>query len=689
MQTHYNLCKFYTCVFLLSCCHAVNVYAVDGLTLKVANIKADDWSLKDAVLSLNHLDQTPPQFSLQSATLVLPPPAPNITELDIRCQQFQWSEKEIICAQGQARFNAEFIDAGAFYFSFRLNDETTTIEIKQLSLLGGVVTVHAKKIAENWKIQVNALGINLAELKALLSLEPVAISDGTVDIKLDLSVEQGMVQHLSGVAVVKNLSLQDPQGTLATEAVTVNIAIDATRQQTDLQWQSHISFISGGLYVEPVFLALDVNQVILLSVQGVWNPEQKIIKIDQLLLQHPDILTIKGNAQLTHQTEIGVETANFRVQVPQLKAAAPLYLLPYLESGAFAGIEVSGTAEAQFSIKQNAVDKIRLDLNNLSLNDVAKRFSVDHANAQINWAKQQENTRVSVINWQQLTLQSIPIQAGRIEFSSYNKQLTLLKQTDLTVLDGVLSLKSFSFSAADNRADTSVHFEGEIARLSLEQLTHALNWPPLTGTISGHIPSVHYRDKTLSLDGELKIQVFDGEVTIKKLASSGMFTNFSQFYMDIEFDHLDLEAITQKFDVGYIEGRLSGQIQNLYMENWQAVSFYAWIGTPDEDDSTHKISQKAVENIASIGGGGISDVLSRGFLGLFSRFGYNKLGFGCYLHQGVCQLMGVEATDNGFYLIKGGGLPRINVIGYNPRLDWDILLNRLSRIKTTDEVIVK
>ena len=82
-------------------------------------------------------------------------------------------------------------------------------------------------------------------------------------------------------------------------------------------------------------------------------------------------------------------------------------------------------------------------------------------------------------------------------------------------------------------------------------------------------------------------------------------------------------------------------------------------------------------------------MLSRGFLGLFSTFGYNKLGFGCYLYQGVCQLMGVEAVDNGFYLIKGGGLPRIDVIGYNSRLDWNVFVNRLNRIAASDEAIVE
>jgi hypothetical protein len=127
----------------------------------------------------------------------------------------------------------------------------------------------------------------------------------------------------------------------------------------------------------------------------------------------------------------------------------------------------------------------------------------------------------------------------------------------------------------------------------------------------------------------------------------------------------------------------------LYMENWKPVSFYAWFGTPDDDDSRHRISQKAVRNIASIGGGGAADVLSRSFLRFFETFMYDKIGVGCYLHEGVCQMMGAEAAQQGYYLIKGGGLPRIDVIGYNPRVDWNVLMERLARISTTDEVRIE
>ena len=52
-------------------------------------------------------------------------------------------------------------------------------------------------------------------------------------------------------------------------------------------------------------------------------------------------------------------------------------------------------------------------------------------------------------------------------------------------------------------------------------------------------------------------------------------------------------------------------------------------------------------------------------------------------------MMGVEAAEQGYYIIKGGGLPRIDVIGYNPRVDWNVLMRRLSRISKTDNLIIE
>ena len=680
--------KFYTRIIFLVFFCAFSVHAVDSINFSVNQITAEDWSLKNATLTITHLNKTP-QISLASATLVLPPPLQHIASFSIQCQQIEWHENYLNCSRGLGRFHSEQFKTLAFDFSLQVNHDKSKLEINHLSIFGGQISIYAQENAEKWQVHIKAKNVNLVDLNAMFALDLAEITQGLVDFEIQLKGKQDIVQTLLVSAVLKNLSLHDGSGRVASENLMLATELSAVKQKNDWQWHNNSRIQEGGLFVDPVFLQVDRNNVIVLTANGLWQPDQGRIQIDMLTFEHSDTLFLQGNARLKYHAGLSIEEAALSVHIPQLNSATPVYLLPFLESGVFAGIDLMGSIDAGFTLRQDSVSEVNIELKNLVLDAAEQGLYINQADAQINWAKQQSVTQASFINWQQLKIQAIPFQAGQLDFISFDRQLKLLKQADLKVLGGILSINNFSFAAAGVNNDATVHFDGSINNLSLEKLSTVLNWTPLSGSINGYIPSVRYQDKTLSLDGELKMQVFDGEVSIKNLASSGLFSHLPQFHADIKLDNLDLGILTRKFNTGYIEGRLSGFVQNLYLENWHPVSFYAWLGTPEDDNSTHRISQKAVENIASIGGGGATDVLSRSFLGIFSTFGYNKLGFGCYLHQGVCQLMGVEAIDNGFYLIKGGGLPRIDIIGYNPRLDWNVLINRLKRITASDEVIIE
>lgn len=668
-----------------------DTYAVDSINFSAEQVSADDWVLKDTQLSISQLNQASQQTSLLSAQLILPPPLKTLSLLNISCQHFKWQENNIQCAQGRGRFKSKLLQSLAFDFSFQLQENNNHISIKKLSLLGGVFAIDAQQIAQQWQVHIQAEGVNLSTLKTVFpDLKSLPISAGLVDFELELKGQQAQLEQLSAQVVIKDLSLQDATGTLATEALLLTSELYAGHQGSSAwQWQNTTELLAGGIYVEPVFLELKAQESLKLKSSGLWLAEQQRLILDQFSLNHADMLTLTGKAAFNYQTALSIDSADVTLHIPELSQITPVYVLPFLESSNFEELRLAGLMTAQFSFKQAHITTASLILKNVML-ALDESTSFQQANAHINWAAEQQTTADSFINWQQLTLQSIPFQAGRLDFSLFAKQFELLQPADLKLLGGHFLINRFDIAATEGPSDANVHFNGALKELSLAQLSKVLGWgASLTGSLSGDIPSVRYQDKKLSLDGELKMQLFDGEVSIKDLALSGLFTDFPQFYIDIAFDNLDLKAITQQFDVGHIEGRLSGTVQDLYMENWRPITFYAWIGTPDDDRSTHKISQRAIENIATIGGGGISDALSRGFMSLFSTFKYKKLGFGCYLYQGVCQLMGVEATDNGFYLIKGGGLPRIDVIGYNPSLDWDILVQRLGRIETSDEVVIE
>ena len=60
-----------------------------------------------------------------------------------------------------------------------------------------------------------------------------------------------------------------------------------------------------------------------------------------------------------------------------------------------------------------------------------------------------------------------------------------------------------------------------------------------------------------------------------------------------------------------------------------------------------------------------------------------SIGLHCRLERGVCLMDGIDGevrANGGFVIVRGGGVPALDVIGYNRRVDWDELVNRLQRV---------
>ena len=51
---------------------------------------------------------------------------------------------------------------------------------------------------------------------------------------------------------------------------------------------------------------------------------------------------------------------------------------------------------------------------------------------------------------------------------------------------------------------------------------------------------------------------------------------------------------------------------------------------------------------------------------------------------------GVEEAEQGYYIVKGGGLPpRINVKGYMRRVDWPELIERLKAVSNNPSPVME
>jgi hypothetical protein len=119
-------------------------------------------------------------------------------------------------------------------------------------------------------------------------------------------------------------------------------------------------------------------------------------------------------------------------------------------------------------------------------------------------------------------------------------------------------------------------------------------------------------------------------------------------------------------------------------------AFDAFLFTPPDDRSRRRISQRAITNLSSIGGGsggGVAAVLQGGLLRFFDDFGYDRLGLSCRLANDVCIMGGVEPAPGGYYIVKGRGLPRIDVIGSQARVAWTTLVRQLGTMMQSEIIV--
>jgi hypothetical protein len=255
----------------------------------------------------------------------------------------------------------------------------------------------------------------------------------------------------------------------------------------------------------------------------------------------------------------------------------------------------------------------------------------------------------------------------------------------IPVLDGALSVNDFATSG--ERETWRWRFAGGIAPISMQQLTTALGLPVMHGTLSAEIPTVSYQQSTLKVDGALLFKVFDGTVVAQNLALESPLGKVPRLTADVAMRNLDLDLLTRTFSFGTMTGRIDVDVKALELVNWEAVRFDARVAS-SAGEYPRRISQAAVQNISSLGGAGAAAAIQRSFLGFFETFGYSALGLSCRLESGVCRMGGIENLPQGYVIVKGGGIPAINVLGYNRSVGWRELIERLKRV-TEGNVIVK
>jgi hypothetical protein len=224
-------------------------------------------------------------------------------------------------------------------------------------------------------------------------------------------------------------------------------------------------------------------------------------------------------------------------------------------------------------------------------------------------------------------------------------------------------------AAQGQRLNTSLAVTG----VDMATLSRTMGWPQFPGTLGGAIPSLRWADDRVELGGGLSINVFGGFVDVTRLSLQQPFGTSPVLAGDIAMRQLDLAAITSVFDFGGITGRMDGRVDGLRLVSWNPVAFKAQLLAAGGG----RISQRAVNNLSSLGGSGPGAGLQGMMLRLFKSFGYHRIGLSCALQAEVCHMGGLDGGKDGYTIVEGSGLPHLQVVGHQTEVDWPTLVRRL------------
>lgn len=659
-------------------------HAVERIRLRAASVSMAGQQLNniDATLRIHSADRS--TVDIQAASLLLPKdieaqtglvsalhasctdpvarePLFQCAQLSLQARSSRWSDLRI---EGSAGFNS---DTGRF-----------TASGGGIQLAGAPLRFDVEGNTEDLQAKLELRNLQMPQVKDFLIAQKLPVPDLTYAGHGDMHAN--ILRQGDKTSAEINLSLtdagfQNADFTMIGEKLALNATAKVTLA-TPLSFELQLQGSKGQALAGPVLLDFDRNP---LQVNLSGSYADNAVQITTLRSEQRDLATVTGSAQIALSPFL-VKEALLQSDDVRFPAAYTSFLQLTLSTTAFNQLTTTGNAALRLQIRNNEPVQVDATLRNLTLNDASRSLTVNGVNSELHWTQKLTGPpRPSWLSWQEAKGWGIEGAPSRLDFIAQDRDIRLTQPARLPFFDGALRINALAAEGIGTEAMSGV-FDAIIEPISIAPIAKAAGLPEFAGQLSGRIPGLTYKDKTLSLQGNLEAGVFGGQVVASNLRLRDPLGAWPRLYGDITARNLELALLTGTFDFGSITGKLDVDLKGLETFNWSPVAFDLVMATPKDDRSRHRISQRAVQNLSDIGGGGggVAAALQSGALKFFDEFGYDRLGLSCRLRNDVCEMSGVGAVKGGFYIVKGRGLPRIDIIGNNQRVDWPRLMTQIT-----------
>lgn len=600
-----------------------------------------------------------------------------LRDLRIACEEAQWTEVELSCTGGSLSLAGELPRAviDGIDVRYRTADGELRIESRAARMGGGTADISIAGVAGRWHGHVQTRATDLATLKALLDqlkLAPEGYAEfaGKVDVRGEFEAAAGRLVSADILVDGKALSFA---GRHITENAELHLQSRLARRGRTAVVTGRAELRSGAVYIEPGWSTGGYTPGITLETTGEpvtarWalrHEEQSgTLQIDEFELAQPGVATFALDGGIALAQDTPPPELHVRLSGADMRELYERHVKSHCAHvPALCGLEFDGGVDLAATWGSEGITDMDLRFHDVYADDDRQRFRIAALNGDLVLTSG-TGAIASTLRWARAGWQRLDFGPGSVGMSSSHRSIKVTHWSDVEILGGTFKVDRLEIADVGT-GNFGVDMEGVLTPIPMQEFSQAMGWPIMNGALSGVIPGLRYRRGLLTLEGDLLVRVFDGSVVVRGLRIEDPFGQSPVLMTDMDVKNIDLEQLTGAFSFGRIEGTLEGEVRGLRLENWEPTAFDGYLQNPADDDRRHRISQKAVDNLSAIGGGGIGGALSRGFLSIFKEYSYDRLGLHCRLSNGVCAMKGVAPAENGFYIVTRGGLlpPWIDVKG--------------------------
>ena len=288
---------------------------------------------------------------------------------------------------------------------------------------------------------------------------------------------------------------------------------------------------------------------------------------------------------------------------------------------------------------------------------------------------------------QSLKMPGMPEQPLNLNFDVGPNQLTVPSATMLKVKGGAVELGPLTAKniySATPLIDTSLN----LRTLDLRPILAGF-WPKeLSATASGRLTKIAFDGRSLSTQGKIKANLFKGEIVISDIGMDKLFSANPVFKLSANWENLNMLEMTKDTEFGAIQGILQGYIKGLEIAAAQPQKFDLLIESVPKKGITQKMSLRAVDNIARIGGGQSPFVgMAVIYAAFIQELSYKKIGIKAALENDSFRINGTTKEGNTEFLVAKGGLLGVNIVNQTPGLpiSFKDMLQRIKGVLANSE----